>query len=188
MPGDHAPSQGGAIGAVSGVLIYGFTKGDLPPCSLPLPRSDPATRIYESSYRRGAALGRPFTQARDTSATRQATRPLAPFRFSHRNTTGIISALSLQVTPREGYAYGMRYACAGGVHRRHAHTADIGHRPPAGRRLAQRRAPPRRRPPRPKVARCLDARMFHVPHGLHGGLVCRLTSVCPREEGEDNQS
>ena len=166
MPGDHAPSQGGAIGAVSGVLIYGFTKGDLPP-SLPLPRSDPATRIYESSYRRGAALGRPFTQARDTSATRQATRPLAPFRFSHRNTTGIISAV---VTPREGYAYGMRYACAGGVHRRHAHTADIGHRPPAGRRLAQRRAPPRRRPPRPKVARCLDARN-HVPHGLHGTAV-----------------
>ena len=94
MPGDHAPSQGGAIGAISGVLIYGFTKGDLPPSlSLPLPRSDPATRIYESSYRRGAALGRPFTQARDTSATRQATRPLAPFRFSHRNTTGIISAV-----------------------------------------------------------------------------------------------
>ena len=39
------------MGAVLGVLLrnYGFT--DLPP-SLPLPRSDPETRIYESSYRR----------------------------------------------------------------------------------------------------------------------------------------
>jgi len=51
MPGDHAPPQGGAMGAVLGVLLrnYGFT--DLPP-SLPLPRSDPVTRISESSYRR----------------------------------------------------------------------------------------------------------------------------------------
>ena len=51
MPGDHAPTQGGAMGAVLGVLLrnYGFT--DLPP-SLPLPRSDPVTRISESSYRR----------------------------------------------------------------------------------------------------------------------------------------
>ena len=39
------------MGAVLGVRLrnYGFT--DLPP-SLPLPRSDPVTRIYESSYRR----------------------------------------------------------------------------------------------------------------------------------------
>ena len=39
------------MGAVLGVQLrnYGFT--DLPP-SLPLPRSDPVTRIYESSYRR----------------------------------------------------------------------------------------------------------------------------------------
>jgi hypothetical protein len=51
MPGDHAPPQGGALGAVLGVLLrnYGFT--DLPP-SLPLPPSDPVTRISESSYRR----------------------------------------------------------------------------------------------------------------------------------------
>ena len=50
MPGDHAPTQGGALGAVLGVLLrnYGFT--DLPP-SLPLPRSDPVTRIRKSSYR-----------------------------------------------------------------------------------------------------------------------------------------
>ncbi len=43
------------MGAVLGVLIrnYGFT--DLPP-SLPLPRSDPVTRISESSYRRGFGL------------------------------------------------------------------------------------------------------------------------------------
>ena len=42
MPGDHAPTQGGAMGAVLGVLLrnYGFT--DLPP-SLTLPRSDPVT-------------------------------------------------------------------------------------------------------------------------------------------------
>jgi len=39
------------MGAVLSVLLrnYGFT--DLPP-SLPLPRSDPVTRISESSYRR----------------------------------------------------------------------------------------------------------------------------------------
>ena len=39
------------MGAVLGVLLrnYGFT--DLPP-SLPLPRSDPVTRISKSSYRR----------------------------------------------------------------------------------------------------------------------------------------
>jgi len=39
------------MGAVLGVLLrnYGFT--DLPP-TLPLPRSDPVTRISESSYRR----------------------------------------------------------------------------------------------------------------------------------------
>ena len=39
------------MGAVLGVLLrnYGFT--DLPP-SLPLPRSDPVTRNYESSERR----------------------------------------------------------------------------------------------------------------------------------------
>ena len=39
------------MGAVLGVQLrnYGFT--DFPP-SLPLPRSDPVTRIYESSYRR----------------------------------------------------------------------------------------------------------------------------------------
>ena len=51
MPGDKAPPLGGAMGAVLGVLLrnYGFT--DLPP-SLPLPRSDPVTRIYKSSYRR----------------------------------------------------------------------------------------------------------------------------------------
>jgi hypothetical protein len=51
MPGDHAPPQGGAMGAVLGVLLrnYGFT--DLPP-SLPPPRSDPVTRTSESSYRR----------------------------------------------------------------------------------------------------------------------------------------
>jgi hypothetical protein len=55
MPGDHAPPQGGAMGAVLGVLLrnYGFT--DLPP-SLPLPRSDPVTRTSESSYRRGCAV------------------------------------------------------------------------------------------------------------------------------------
>ena len=49
----HAPTQGGALGAVLGVLLrnYGFT--DLPP-SLPLPRSDPVTRIRKSSYRRRA--------------------------------------------------------------------------------------------------------------------------------------
>ena len=51
MPGDKAPPLGGQMGAVLGVLLrnYGFT--DLPP-SLPLPRSDPVTRISESSYRR----------------------------------------------------------------------------------------------------------------------------------------
>ena len=51
MPGDKAPPLGGPMGAVLGVLLrnYGFT--DLPP-SLPLPRSDPVTRISESSYRR----------------------------------------------------------------------------------------------------------------------------------------
>ena len=51
MPGDKAPHLGGPMGAVLGVLLrnYGFT--DLPP-SLPLPRSEPVTRIYESSYRR----------------------------------------------------------------------------------------------------------------------------------------
>ena len=51
IPGDKAPPLGGQMGAVLGVLLrnYGFT--DLPP-SLPLPRSDPETRIYESSYRR----------------------------------------------------------------------------------------------------------------------------------------
>ena len=40
------------MGAVLGVLLrnYGFT--DLPP-SLPLPRSDPVTRISESKRRRG---------------------------------------------------------------------------------------------------------------------------------------
>jgi hypothetical protein len=43
------------MGAVLGVRLrnYGFT--DLPP-SLPLPRSDPVTRIYESSYRRHRAI------------------------------------------------------------------------------------------------------------------------------------
>ena len=42
------------MGAVLGVLLrnYGFT--DLPP-SLHVPRSDPVTRIYKSSYRRVAA-------------------------------------------------------------------------------------------------------------------------------------
>ena len=51
IPGDKAPPLGGQMGAVLGVLLrnYGFT--DLPP-SLPLPRSDPVTRICESSYRR----------------------------------------------------------------------------------------------------------------------------------------
>jgi hypothetical protein len=49
--GRPCPTPGGAICAVLVVLLrnYGFT--DLPP-SLPLPRSDPVTRIYESSYRR----------------------------------------------------------------------------------------------------------------------------------------
>jgi len=49
--GRPCPTPGGALGAVLGVQLrnYGFT--DLPP-SLPLPRSDPVTRIYESSYRR----------------------------------------------------------------------------------------------------------------------------------------
>ena len=51
MPGDKAPPLGGPMGAVLGVLLrnYGFT--DLPP-SLHVPRSDPVTRITESSYRR----------------------------------------------------------------------------------------------------------------------------------------
>ncbi len=49
--GRPCPTPGGPSGAVLGVLLrnYGFT--DLPP-SLPLPRSDPVTRISESSYRR----------------------------------------------------------------------------------------------------------------------------------------
>jgi hypothetical protein len=49
--GRPCPTPGGPSGAVVGVLLrnYGFT--DLPP-SLPLPRSDPVTRISESSYRR----------------------------------------------------------------------------------------------------------------------------------------
>ncbi len=45
------------MAAVLGVLLrnYGFT--DLPPSlSLPLPRSDPVTRICESSYRRAGEL------------------------------------------------------------------------------------------------------------------------------------
>ena len=56
MPGDKAPPLWGAMGAVLGVLLrnYGFT--DLPP-SLPLPRSDPVTRISESSYRRPVTEG-----------------------------------------------------------------------------------------------------------------------------------
>ena len=55
MPGDKAPPLGGPMGAVLGVLLrnYGFT--DLPP-SLPLPRSDPVTRICESSYRRPGSM------------------------------------------------------------------------------------------------------------------------------------
>jgi hypothetical protein len=49
--GRPCPTPGGAMGAVLGVPLrnYGFT--DLPP-SLPLPRSDPVTRIRKSSYRR----------------------------------------------------------------------------------------------------------------------------------------
>ena len=52
MPaGRQGPTPGGPMGAVLGVQLrnYGFT--DLP-LSLPLPRSDPVTRICESSYRR----------------------------------------------------------------------------------------------------------------------------------------
>ena len=54
---------GGAMGAVLGVLLrnYGFT--DLPP-SLPLPRSDPVTRISESSYRRLPAYTHPGVRIR----------------------------------------------------------------------------------------------------------------------------
>jgi len=50
------------MGAVLGVLLrnYGFT--DLPP-SLPLPRSDPVTRISESKRRRGVSRFR-FTAPR----------------------------------------------------------------------------------------------------------------------------
>ena len=56
MPGDHAPPQGGAMGAVLGVLLRNYGITDLPP-SLPLPRSDPVTRISESSYRRVEVRG-----------------------------------------------------------------------------------------------------------------------------------
>ncbi len=62
MPGDHAPTQGGALGAVWGVLLrnYGFT--DLPP-SLPLPHAPTRSRAsanqdtagYELSEAYGAA-------------------------------------------------------------------------------------------------------------------------------------
>ena len=67
MPGDHAPTQGGAMGAVLGVLLrnYGFT--DLPP-SLPLPRSDPVTRISESSYRRACGVRDPPRRAAGAGA------------------------------------------------------------------------------------------------------------------------
>jgi hypothetical protein len=53
------------MGAVLGVLLrnYGFT--DLPP-SLPLPRSDPVTRISESSYRRTSR----FSDARFVPTTK----------------------------------------------------------------------------------------------------------------------
>jgi len=53
--GRPCPTPRGAMGAVLGVRLrnYGFT--DLPP-SLPLPRSDPVTRISESSYRRNSLI------------------------------------------------------------------------------------------------------------------------------------
>ena len=56
--GRQGPTAWGAMGAVLGVLLrdYGFT--DLPPSlRLPLPRSDPVTRIRKSSYRRQLTAG-----------------------------------------------------------------------------------------------------------------------------------
>ena len=65
------------MGAVLGVLLrnYGFT--DLPP-SLPLPRSDPVTRISKSSYRRAARRGARAAAQSGIGANRKLKRNTGP--------------------------------------------------------------------------------------------------------------
>ncbi len=71
------------MGAVLGVLLrnYGFT--DLPP-SLPLPRSDPVTRICESSYRRFVTLGRSLPAPGRADTPRLSSGMLRSVRASYR--------------------------------------------------------------------------------------------------------